>query len=912
MSDVARTVEQQRLMSEGAAWKKWGPYLSDRAWGTVREDDGEDGNAWSSFPHDHARSRAYRWGEDGIGGISDVDQRLNFALALWNGHDPIIKERLFGLTNGEGNHGEDVKEYYFYTDSTPTHSWMRMVYKYPQRAFPYDELVATNAKRSRAEPEYELVDTGIFAEDRYFDVVLDYAKAAADDLLIRITVTNRGPQAAPLHLLPTLWFRNTWSWGPERQETDARPRLSAGKTKDAAVAVVAEHELLGRYVLACDRGPDGAPHLLFTENETNRKLLFGQPNLTTHVKDGINDFLLHKTTTAVNPLMHGTKCAAHYRFEVPAGETVVIRLRLRPSGAKGADFADFDQLMTSRQAEADAFYQALQPAALTADQKLVQRQAWAGMLWSKQWFAYHVPQWQRQQPEDGKPRRRYPRNAGWHHFEASDVISMPDKWEYPWFAAWDLAFHTIALAYVDIAFAKQQLLMLVSESYQHPNGAISAYEWNFDDVNPPVLARAAWRVYAIERDRTGTGDRVFLEVMLQKLSLNYAWWVNRKDATGNNLFQGGFLGLDNIGVFDRSKPLPTGGHLEQSDGTSWMAVFTLDLLCMALELSYANQAYAAMVEKYLIHYLYLDMAMNNIGEGGTSLWDAQDGFFYDALKLENGTTIPLKVRSMVGLIPLYAVVPYARDITAHIPGLGDRLTHFVRSRPRLAKVVERIRAEGVKGMHHVSLIDRDRLAAILTRMLDEKEFLSPYGIRALSKHHEAHPYQFFLSRESWSVNYVPAESDTGMFGGNSNWRGPIWMPVNYFLITSLRRYHLFYGPAFTLEYPTGSGVRKNLSEIADDLSLRLVAIFTRGADGRRPVVGDVPLFQDDPHWRDLVPFYEYFHGDTGRGVGASHQTGWTGLVAALLMELGSADAVPMFGGGVAPSSAAKARRKAKA
>jgi Glycosyl hydrolase family 63 C-terminal domain len=906
---MATNPELDRLNTDGAAWKRWGPYLSDRSWGTVREDDSADGNAWKCFPHDHARARAYRWGEDGIGGISDVDQRLCFALALWNGKDPILKERLFGLDNSEGNHGEDAKEYWFHLDSTPTHSSMKMLYKYPQTAFPYDQIVKTNSKRNRNDPEYELVDTGIFAENRYFDVEIEYAKASPEDILIVITATNRAKDAATLHLLPTLWLRNTWAFGVERQESAVQPSLSATTTADAAVAVLAQHDRMGEWTLACDRSPQGQPPaLLFCENETNRQKLWNKPNRTAYTKDGIDEFVIKGKTTAVNPERRGTKAAAHYRLEIAGGASATIRLRLRKK-TKEKDFADFDAVVKTRRAECDAFYTALQPTKIDADTRRVQRLAWAGMLWSKQWFAYNVPVWQRQVPEDGGKPPRAKRNAAWHHFDASDIISMPDKWEYPWFAAWDLAFHTIALAYVDIQFAKDQLLLMVEERYQHPNGAISAYEWNFDDVNPPVLARAAWRVYTIERDRTGTGDRLFLEVMFQKLSLNHGWWANRKDVSGNNLFQGGFLGLDNIGVFDRSAPLPTGGHLEQSDGTSWMAMFTLDLLMMALELSHDNEAYAEMAEKFMIHYLYLDVAMNNIGGQGHDLWDAQDGFYYDLLNHGDGNTTALKVRSMVGLIPLFATVPFMEGVAKHI-NLGGRLERLLRTRPRLAKACEDIMRKQTGTYRVATLVSREKLTAILQRMLDPKEFLSPYGIRALSKAHEEKPYEFFTGSHAHRVAYVPAESDSGMFGGNSNWRGPIWMPVNYLLVTSLKRYHLAFGDDMKVECPVGSGKYLTLAQVADDIALRLVGIFTKGKDGRRPVLGDNDLFQKDPNWRDQVPFYEYFHGDTGRGVGAMHQTGWTGLVAALIQEMGAADAVPMVSGGkAAPAKAVTVESK---
>lgn len=892
--------EQLRLDHEGDTWKAWGPYLSDRAWGSVREDLSETGNAWKSFPHDHARSRAFRWGDDAIAGISDRDQLLCFGLALWNGKDPILKERFYGLDNGEGNHGEDVKECYFYTDSTPTHSLMRMTYKYPHAAYPYVNLRETNAKRSKLEPEYELVDTGVFHEHRYCDVTVAYAKASPDDITITLTVSNRGPEATSLHLLPTLWWRNTWSWGPERQVgTGKRPQMSAV----GGSAIRAEHELLGTWHLACDRGPDGTlPALLFCENDTNRQKIWGQPNPSLYSKDGINDFIVNGMTTAVNPSQTGTKAAAHYRLTIPAGGSVTVRLRLS-KGTKPAACGEIPTVLATRQAEADAFYAALHPAGISDDWKLIQRQAWAGMLWSKQWFAYDVPAWSRQQGEDGTTPPRMLRNQAWHHFSAADIMSMPDKWEYPWFAAWDLAFHTIALAYIDVTFAKQQLLLLVSNRFQGANGAVPAYEWNFDDCNPPVIARAVRRVYHIERQRTGNGDRQFLDTMFQRLGAYYVWWLNRKDATGSNLFQGGFLGLDNIGVFDRSKPLPTGGHLEQSDGTAWMGVFCLDLALMGLELTDGKDGTAEMVVGYLEHFLYLGVAMNNVGGNitgqGVDLWDAHDGFFYDVLRLADGKTIPLKVRSLVGLIPLFATVAFPVGAFARLH-IRERLAPLLATRPRLARALDQLLAVPPAGNENgrekaaiVSLVGRDKLDALLTRMLDEAEFLSPHGIRGLSKYHEREPYQFFVGSTPFSVRYVPGDSDTYLFGGNSNWCGPVWMPVNYLLITTLKRWHLHLGDSHTIEFPTGSGTRMHLGKVADALATRLIGLLARDAEGKRPALGANPLFQDDPHWRDLLPFHEYFHGDTGAGLGASHQTGWTGLIAALIQEMGESDIVPM-------------------
>ena len=883
--------ERTRLEDAGAAWKTWGPYLSDRSWGTVREDMSETGNAWRSFPHDHARSRAFRWGEDGIAGISDLDQLLCFSLGLWNGHDPILKERLFGLDNGEGNHGEDVKECYFYTDCTPTHSLMRMTYQYPHAAFPYDHLVATNAKRSKLEPEYELVDTGIFNDQRYFSVEVAYAKASPEDIAITVTVANRGPEAAAIHLLPTLWYRNTWSWGPDRQVgTGAKPHMrSLGNG-----VIHAEHELLGGWQLDCDAGPDGKiPELLFCDNDSNRQRLWQQPNLSAHPKDSINAHVVNGVTGAVNPQQVGTKAAAHYRVDVPARGSVTIRLRLRRA-ARTPAFTDHAQLFATRQAEAEAFYAELHPAGISEDYKLIQRQAWAGMLWSKQWFAYDVPAWSRQQGEDGTSNARLLRNQNWHHFSAADIMSMPDKWEYPWFAAWDLAFHCIALAYVDSEFAKQQLLLLVSHRFQGANGAVPAYEWNFDDCNPPVIARAVRRVFHIDRLRTGREDRAFLDTMFQRLGTYYVWWLNRKDATGSNLFQGGFLGLDNIGVFDRSKPLPTGGHIEQSDGTAWMGVFCLDMALIGLELTSYQDGHAEMTIGYLEHFLYLGVAMNNIGGNitgnGVDLWDAKDGFFYDVLRV-NGQKIPLKVRSLVGLIPLFASGVWPKGAFTELKML-QRLAPVLATRPRLREAIAALmEVPEHDGVAIGSLVGKNKFEALLRRMLDEKEFLSPHGIRGLSKYHEKDPYTFFVGQTNYSVRYVPGDSDTFLFGGNSNWCGPVWMPVNYLLVTTLKRWYLHLGPDYLVEFPTGSGVRMHLGAVADALALRLISLLAKDTQGRRPALGTNELFQNDPHWQGLLPFHEYFHGDNGTGLGASHQTGWTGLIAVLIQEIGESDSI---------------------
>jgi hypothetical protein len=873
--------EQERLETDGKAWKLWGPYLSERAWGTVREDYSADGSAWTYFPHDHARSRAYRWNEDGLAGICDERQRLCFALALWNGRDPILKERLFGLAGPEGNHGEDVKECYYYLDSTPTHSYMRMLYKYPQAAFPYADLVETNARRGRGEPEYELLDTGVFADDRYFDVFVEYAKAGPADVLVRITAANRGPEPAVLHVLPTLWFRNTWSWGDDHSP-DARPRLR----RAGAGTVQAWHPTLGAYRLAAD----GDPALLFTENETNAARLFGAPNHIPYVKDGIHEALIHDRETALNPEGVGTKVAAHYRLTIGAGQSAVVRLRLSatavtPEGApaSAAAFGDFDALCAQRQAEADAFYAALQPVGVSDDERLVQRQAFAGLLWSKQFYHYDVGVWLHGDPGQPPPppERRAGRNREWAHFNAADVLSMPDKWEYPWFAAWDLAFHCVPLALVDADFAKQQLLLLGREWYQHPNGQTPAYEWAFGDVNPPVLAWAAWRVYKIEQKRRGQGDRLFLERVYHKLLLNFTWWVNRKDAGGLNIFQGGFLGLDNIGVFDRSAPLPTGGRLEQSDGTSWMGMYCLNMLTIALELALEDRAYEDIATKFFEHFLYIARAMNDIAGEGISLWDEHDEFFYDVLHLGHAN-IPLKVRSMVGLIPLFAVTTIEPSVLERLPGFRRRMQWFLQHRPDLARLVSHWQQPGMGERRLLAILRGHRMKRVLKRMLDEQEFLAPHGVRALSRYHAEHPYVFEADGMRHRVDYEPGDSRSGVFGGNSNWRGPIWFPVNYLIIEALQQFHHYYSDDFKVECPTGSGRYLTLREIADELARRLVGLFTRDAEGRRAVFGDRERLQRDPHWRDYLLFYEYFHGEDGRGVGAEHQTGWTALVAKLI------------------------------
>jgi hypothetical protein len=866
--------EHQRLTeaSQGnAAWRKWGPYLSERQWGTVREDYSADGNAWNYFTHDQARSRAYHWGEDGLGGICDDHQRLCFAVALWNGRDPILKERLFGLANSEGNHGEDVKEYYFYLDSTPTHSYMKFLYKYPQAAFPYDDLVRTNRARSKQELEYELLDTGVFDDNRYFDVLVEYAKAAADDVLIRLTVVNRGPETAALHLLPTLWFRNTWSW-------------DSGASKPALTALAGQSVIRAEYdaaqapcYLYCE---EGTP-LLFTENETNTQRLFGQANASPYVKDGFHDYLVHGNTSAVNPALSGTKAAAHHHFEVAAGEARVFRLRLSQRAPEASNpFSEFDAVFAARQAEADAYYAAILPGNLDEDAARVARQALAGMLWSKQYFYYDVDRWL---DEHGGVQGWAPRNAHWYHMLSDDIISMPDKWEYPWFAAWDLAFHTIPLGMVDPDFAKGQLDLMLRNDYLHPNGQIPAYEWNFGDVNPPVHAWATLQLYQFDKARKhGKGDVDFLKYAFAKLLVNFTWWVNRKDRAGNNCFEGGFLGLDNIGVFDRSSPLPTGGHLEQADGTAWMVFYSQQMLRIAVELALHDPLYEEFVEKFFQHTLFIAGAMDRLGEQSDEMWDEEDGFFYDVLRLPDGNATRLKVRSMVGLLPLAASAVFEEDILDRLPRFRTRAQEFMQRHPELCHGMHLPGERGVLNRRMLSIVDEHKLRRILSRMLDESEFLGPYGIRALSRHHLEHPFVFQHGGQEYRVAYVPGDSDSGMFGGNSNWRGPVWMPVNYLIYIALIRLHAYYGEDFKVECPTGSGRMLHLLDVAKEIGNRLTRIFTRVADGRRPVFGQTRKFQDDPHWRDHVLFYEYFHGDNGAGIGASHQTGWTGLVARII------------------------------
>jgi Glycosyl hydrolase family 63 C-terminal domain len=921
MTAEERRLEESRL--QRVHWKRWGPFVSDRAWGTVREDYSPYGTAWEYFPHDHARSRAYRWNEDGLAGVSDRHQELCLSLALWNGRDPILKERLFGLSGHEGNHGEDVKEYYFHLDSTPTHSFMRMLYKYPQMAFPYAQLVEENRRRDRSAPEYELIDTGVFDGDRYFDVFVEYAKHDAEDLLMRVQVFNRGPDAAAIHVLPTVWFRNTWSWTGHGR----RGRLRALPHAGEFAAIEVETLRYGRRWLYAD----GAPELLFTENETNTRRLFGFDNCLAHAKDGINDYIVQGNRDALNARQEGTKAAAHYVTEIAAGGSSTFRLRLSraepeavqaaqrgtgtsatsPSERSGpttsgtsaairvatavadpvtvSPFAGFDRTIEARRSEADEFYAQVIPQSLSEDARAVMRQSIAGMLWSKQFYHYVVKEWMDGDPAQPPPpkQRRSGRNREWGHLYNADVISMPDKWEFPWYAAWDLAFHCVALALVDSDYAKEQLILMLREWYLHPNGQLPAYEWAFGDVNPPVHAWAAWRVYKIEKKRRGVGDRAFLERVFQKLLLNFTWWVNRKDAEGSNVFEGGFLGLDNIGVFDRSAPVPTGGHIEQADGTSWMAMYSLNLLAIAMELARENPAYEDVASKFWEHFLYIGHAIGHQGRHkNLDLWNEEHGFFYDTLHLPDGTRFPLKVRSMVGLIPLFAVETLEPELLEMLQGFKRRLNWFIENRSDLTDNVACMRTPGSGERRLLSVVTANRLRRVLAYLLDEAEFLSPYGIRSLSRYHHDHPLVLHVDGQDHRVDYDPGESTTGLFGGNSNWRGPIWFPVNYLLVEALQKFHHYFGDDFTVECPTGSGELLTLRDVAAELSRRLSRIFLRGEDGRRAVFGQVERFQHDPHWRDYVPFHEYFHGDTARGLGASHQTGWTGLVAKLLQQSG--------------------------
>jgi hypothetical protein len=891
-SSTIKTVEQVRLkeaLERKVPWKKWGPYLSERQWGTVREDYSENGDAWNFFTHDHARSRAYRWGEDGLAGISDDKQRLCFALALWNGKDPILKERLFGLTNSQGNHGEDVKEYYFYLDSTPTHSYMKYLYKYPQAAFPYADLVETNGRRSRNEMEYELLDTGIFKDDRYFDVFIEYAKAGPEDILVRITAANRGPEAAQLHLLPTLWFRNDWSsWIAESNRAAKKPNLKQIKSPAGASAVAAAHPLLGDFIFSCE----GDVPLLFTENETNHERLFPgrEKNESPYVKDGINDCVIQGNQGAVNPARQGTKVAAHYQVTVAAGQTKVIRLRLSKSSAdkKGQPFGkQFDEVFADRLREADEFYRSVIPPSVSPDAASVMRQAIAGMLWSKQFFFFDGDNWLDEHHSNPLHTGYHAsRNSEWYHMLNEDIISMPDKWEYPWYAAWDLAFHCLPLSIVDPDFAKEQMKLMLKGAYLHPNGQMPAYEWNFSDVNPPVHAFATLFLHRTEQALRGETDLDFLRATFNKLLLNFTWWINRKDRFGKNVFEGGFLGLDNIGVFDRSAPLPTGGHLEQADGTAWMALFSQNMLELAVELAAHDPTYEDMVVKFAEHFHFIAAAMNRPGQDG--MWDEEDGFYYDLLRLPDGSATRLKVRSMVGLLPLCATTVIEKWQRERVPRAMDLIGQRLRRIPELMETMHPMGSGhlGVADRGIIALLNPERLRRILSKMLDENEFLSPYGIRSLSRFHEQNPYVFHAGGQEYRVDYLPGESNTGMFGGNSNWRGPIWMPVNAMIIRALLNFYLYYGDNFKIECPTGSGKLMNLFEVSKEIGDRLGRIFLRDEQGRRPVYGCTEKFQTDPHWRDHILFYEYFHGDNGAGIGASHQTGWTGVVAKIIQLYG--------------------------
>jgi len=898
---IPQTAEHQRLeeaRSKQVPWRKWGPYLSERQWGTVREDYSAGGTAWDYFSHDQARSRAYRWGEDGLAGVSDDCQRLCLALTLWNGADPILKERLFGLTNSEGNHGEDVKEYYFYLDSTPTHSYMKWLYKYPQQAYPYDELVATNKKRTAKEREYELLDTHVFDDDRYFDVSVEYAKESPEEILVRITATNCGAEPASLHLLPTLWFRNTWSGRADAK----RPALQKAPGPPGATTLRASHPDLGdRWLTA-----EGKPQLLFTENETNTERLFQQPNRTPYVKDAFHAFLVEQRAEAVNPAQTGTKAGALYRVEIPAGASHVIRLRLGAGVPGDRPFGDFDAIFTKRRQEADAFYQAITPSSATEDQRRVYRQALAGMMWTKQFYLFEADVWLKEHGSGpgGDPSKTV-RNAQWSHMLNNQVISMPDKWEYPWYAAWDLAFHSVVLSEVDVDFAKDQLELLLQEFYLHPNGQLPAYEWNFGDVNPPVQAWATCFLYTVEQIRTGRADAEFLKRCFGRLLLNFTWWVNRKDRSGNSVFEGGFLGLDNIGVFDRSAPLPTGGYIEQADGTAWMAVFSQNMLEISAELALEDSSYEPLVGKFAEHFLWIAAALNRVGEGG--MWDEEDGFYYDVLRTPDGRSTRLKVRSLVGLLPLCATTVLPPRYRERLPRVMAGLVHRLQRMPELRDSIHPT-GEGHHGYAQrgiAALVNPDRLRRILSRMLDEAEFLGPYGIRSISRFHLEHPYVFKSDGREYRVGYLPAESDSGLFGGNSNWRGPVWFPINILLIRGLLQYYQYYGDTFRVECPTGSGKQMTLFEVAKELADRMQRIFLRDPKGRRPVFGDAEKFQTDPRWRDNILFFEYFHGDNGAGIGASHQTGWTGLVATLIDLFGKLDARtfleakfnPKFGGG---------------
>ena len=870
-------IEQSRTGAKD--WRRWGPYLSERQWGTVREDYSPYGTAWDYLTHDQARSRAYRWGEDGIAGFSDNRQLLCLSLALWNGCDPILKERLFGLTNQEGNHGEDVKELYYYLDASPSYAYARMLYKLPQAAYPYQLLIEENARRrGTAAMEFELIDTGVFDEDRYFDIEIEYAKADIDDLLMRITIHNRGPEQASIHVLPQVWFRNTWSWAPS-----SKPSLR----DQGGGLLLAQHEALGTYSIAFE----AADRLLFCDNETNFRRLFGASSAAGYCKDAFHEYVVRGRSDAMNPAGEGTKAAGLHLRVVPAGGSVVVRARLRTGSDQGDGFVGFDNIFSRRVAEADAFYAVLQKDIADEDMRRIQHQAFAGMLWSKQFYYFGVAEWLDGDPLQPPPpaSRKQGRNSDWRHLLAGDIISMPDKWEYPWFAAWDLAFHCVTLSLIDPDFAKSQLLLLCEVRLMHPNGELPAYEWAFGDVNPPVHAWAAMRVFENDRNqRGGIGDLDFLERIFHKLLLNFTWWVNRKDPQGLNIFEGGFLGLDNIGVFDRSRPLPTGGFIEQSDGTAWMAMFCLNMLRVSLELSKRDPVYEDMTIKFLDHFLHIARAMTDMGNEGIGLWDDQDNFFYDVLCMPSGDKIPLRLRSMVGLIPLFAVGIVEPDVIAKLPDLWSKIESYRQRRPELAGLVSRWNEQGVQGRRLFSLARVFRMTKMLRRMLDEEEFLSPFGVRALSRSYLDRPYDFEYDGVHYRVSYEPGESTDALFGGNSNWRGPVWMPVNYMLIENLRRFYQFYGDGLTVECPTGSGTMMTLNQVADELCRRLLSLFLRGPDGRRPVFGNYEKFQVDPQFKDYILFHEYFHGDNGRGCGASHQTGWTGLIANLINQLAAA------------------------
>lgn len=875
------TKEEKRLKEDRerkAYWRRWGPYLSERQWGTVREDYSADGEAWKYLTHDEARSRAYRWGEDGIAGISDNHQRLCFSVSLWNGKDPILKERLFGVDSLEGNHGEDVKEHYYYLDNTPSHSYMKYLYKYPQKQYPYHKIIGENKKRGRLDAEYELIDTGIFEENRYFDIYVEYAKKNPEDILIKIHIHNRGPEASQCHLLPVLWFKNEWSWSKHQ----TKPLIRESQKKNDICQIETSHEELGNMYFYCESPNE----LLFTENETNFERLDGTKNASNYTKDAIHEYIVNGNKHAVNPEHSGTKFTPSYKFNLKSGESKEFKFRLSRSNKLSAPFGkQFEKIFLSRISEADAFYNKLCPDLIKKDEMNIQRQAFSGMLWCKQFYNYVVEDWLDGDPPFPPPpsQRKKGRNSSWTHLYADDVLSMPDKWEYPWFAAWDTAFHTIPFSMIDPDFAKRQLTRLTREWYMHPNGQIPAYEWAFGDVNPPVHAWGAWRVYKIENKIYGRSDKLFLETVFQKLLLNFTWWVNRKDIIGNNIFEGGFLGLDNIGVFNRSKSLPTGGYLQQADGTSWMAMYALDMLTIALELAKDNKSYEDIASKFFEHFLYISSAINHFGEKQTGLWDEEDGFYYDMLNLPDGKQIPLKIRSMVGLIPLFAVMTIDQEVIEALPGFKRRMRWFVENKPELVTQCS-IGKVSSSNRNFLSITNQDRLRRILEKMLDEEEFLSPYGIRSLSKYHEKNPYVLKVEGAEYSIDYEPSESRTALFGGNSNWRGPIWFPVNFLIIEALQKFHHYLGESFTVECPTGSGNYMNLWEISLELSNRLISIFKKEHSGRRPFYGDVEKFQKDPNFRDHILFHEYFNADDGTGLGASHQTGWTGLIAKIINQ----------------------------